>query len=192
MGLLKYVVAVVLLASSGAGKAAELMPGVVFFDPPPFLVDKGNLNDPLIIKCYIARDNVLGKTTRRLAFTLRAIGFTNAPIGQPAWLHVDQQFLGREILALYKNYAKSYTTNGPGLWVTHLSGVTNTYLGGLPAVQVAYRQVKPDVAPVIYTETYWVQYDTNSVVVVDLVAHSPEALQSLKGCLPAVRIKKKQ
>jgi hypothetical protein len=43
----KCSLAVVLLCS-GLVKAAELMPRTVFFDPPTFLLDEGNGNDPLL------------------------------------------------------------------------------------------------------------------------------------------------
>jgi len=76
---LSFLTALALFLGSAIANAAELLPGTVYFDPPAFLVDKGNGNDPTVIKWYIARDNVLGKTTRRL-------GSPNALLDSPTRL----------------------------------------------------------------------------------------------------------
>jgi hypothetical protein len=188
MRLLNHVLPAVWLLGSGIAHAAELMPRTVFFDPPPYLVDKGNGSDPRVIRWFLGRDDVPGKYCLRLNLGKRAVGFTNGPVGQPAWLRVDQKVLGRELLAQFKGSK----TNHYGQAITGLSGVINTQMGGLPAVQVSYQRVKTEFAPVLYTEIYWAQYDTNMAVTVEVTAHSSAALQSLKGCLAGLRIKKKE
>lgn len=184
-GFLKCLLAVVLLCS-GPVKAVELMPETVFFDPPTSLLDKGNGNDPLLLRSYEARDNVPGKTYRGLSLSLRAVGHTNAPAGQSHYIHMDQQALGRELLARYT----SYTTNGSG--ICRLSGVTNSILGGLPAVQLSFQVELPYQPYTSYCEIYSALFESNRVVEVTLSANSREGLPSLRGCLSGIRIRKRQ
>lgn len=165
------------------------MPGVLAFDPPPFLSslpsvqDRTNsVNGIRIVRHYGAADNDPRTSQRLVIVSLREVGAVPALGAVAANGPLAGQTLRDALLA-----AAQDTPNA-----ARITSVTKAEVGGQAAWRVAYQIPRPywhkPEGELFPYEVYWVPVQTNQVAEIKLIADSAEHLQSLKTCLPRFKI----
>ncbi len=162
----------------GLAQATEVIPGKLFFNPPPFLEDRGAV-DHLALRSYDGRDNANGKSYRSLMIATKPVW-----VGEPRPARQDETAVRGQMLAHFTKF----TTNGANFMLQ--SSVTNAVLGGQRALAIGY--ALPETGRPgkvwLYCVEYWTRYESNTVITVNLAANSPQGLQSLRECLAGLRI----
>ena len=171
--------------------AEVLIPGVLEFEPPPFLesfkpsADNGSNpfagNWAVPLREYLARGNSIPQM-RQINVNLRTIGFTIGEGKRITYRSLTDKDVCDEMRLLMRS---GRTTN--------ISEIVETKLGGQPALLLKSTPAAADDQKNAAThfELFWVRYQTNQVIEVMLVAHSRTNLQSLDECLSRFKITKK-
>lgn len=78
--------------------------------------------------------------------------------------------------------------------VTNHARVADAKVGGQPALSVSYQVAQPywpkKPGALFPFEVYWVRIQTNRVLEIELIADSPEHLETLRPCLTKFKIKR--
>ena len=167
----------------------DLIPGLITFDPPAFLHSgtSGHDNDDKFgrvtgIRQYFAKDNNPGKGERLVVVNVREVGFSIGHDQVMTYQKLDDTAL--------REWMQNVTDSSRD--ATNITEVTNAKVGGKPALLVCYQVAQPNWPKKLHAlfpfEVYWVRIQTNRVMEVELIADTPEHLNTLRPCLDRFRI----
>jgi hypothetical protein len=170
----------------------DLIPGVVSFDPPAFLYVStyGRASDNIFsgvgeLREYHAGDNDIRTGQRDLFINVKEVGFFIGP-GKV----VTYQKLNDKGLRAWMQNALNPNRNG-----TNSIKVADAIVGGQPSLTASYKVAQPNwhkkPGALFSFEVYWVRIHPNRVLEIELVADTPEHMDTLRPCLNKFRIKRK-
>jgi hypothetical protein len=169
----------------------DLIPGVVTFDPPAFLYGgtSGHGSDDIFsgvgeLRRYGAGDNYIRTSRREVIINVRAVGFSIGPGKVVTYQKLDDKALRAWMQATVVGTRS----------VTNLTRVADAKVGDQPALSVSYQIAQPNwpkkPGALFPFEVYWVRIQTNRVLEIELIADSPEHLETLRPCLTKFKIKR--
>jgi hypothetical protein len=168
----------------------DIVPGIVAFDPPAFLHGgtSGQGSDDKFgrvtgIRQYFAKNNNVGTGERLVVINVREVGFSTGHD-----MVITYQKLNDNALRTWmQNVMKSSRD------ATNITKVADAKLGNKPALLVCYQVPQPTWPKkqdaLFPFEVYWVRIETNRVMEVELIADTPEHLNTLRPCLDRFAIK---
>ena len=170
----------------------DLIPGIVTFDPPPFLNGgtSGRGSDDLFsgtgeVRQYSAADNDIRTSQRRLHVNVRAVGFSIGDGKVVTYHQLDDKALRGWMQAVMDSNRNA----------TNIARVADAKVGGQPALVASYQVAQwawpKEPGALFPIEVYWVRIQTNRVVEIELIADTPKHLETLRPCLGNFSIKRK-
>jgi hypothetical protein len=180
------------LTFSCRSHGADLIRGVATFDPPEFLYDAGpgHASDDIFsgvgeLRRYEGKDNDIRSGEREIAINVREVGFTIGPGKVVTYQKLDDKALRSWMQA---------TVVG-NRHVTNLTAVADARVGNQTALYVSYQVAQPywpkKPGALFPFEVYWVRFQTNRVLEIELTADTPEHLDTLRPCLARFKITRK-
>ena len=170
----------------------DLIPGVATFDPPAFLNGgtSGHASDDIFsgvgeLRRYGGKDNDIRTELRDIIINVREVGF-NIGSGKVVTYHkLDDKALRDWMQATVVGHRH----------VTNLTTVADAKVGNQPALYVSYQIAQlywPKKPGALFPfEVYWVRFQTNRVLEIELSADTPEHLDTLRPCLTKFKITRK-
>jgi hypothetical protein len=170
---------------------AELIPGVATFDPPEFLYDAGagHASDDMFsgvgeLRRYEGKDNDIRTGQREIAINVREVGFTIGPGKVVTYQKLDDKALRDSMQSTVVGHRH----------VTNLTAAADAKVGNQPALYVSYQIAQPywpkKPGALFPFEVYWVRFQTNRVLEIELTADTREHLDTLRPCLTRFKITK--
>ena len=169
-----HLVAFVLSAPLFCARAEEVLPAELFYDPPQGYLTVGPSSaDPSVVRKYVSPDNS-PENHREVSF-----GFV---VPEQDAKPIDT----RNLTALGKKLREKLESPQ----VSDLSAISETTLGGKPAVHASYRLVFPEHPgmPVLGMHVYWIPAARNRLIQIVLTTSPADKLQELRTTLKTVRI----
>jgi len=170
--------------------AEDLVPGVLSFEPPAFLKalpppdsEHGEFSPDAMmgaaqIKQYQAT-NSSNPSSQRIDMRIRLVGATLGNGKRWTYRPLDDKALRAELQHMFQSNG---VTNAP---------IVDEKLGGQPAFGVSFTgRPRPD-EPLVYSEFFWIRYESNRVIEIHLRADSPANLRSLKDSLSKLKVRRK-
>jgi hypothetical protein len=181
-----------LISSRCISLGDELIPGVVTFEPLPFLYGgmSGSHSDDIFsgvgeVRQYAAGDNDIRTGQRLVIVNVREVGFSIGP-GKV----VTYQKLDDKGLRTWMQSAMDSTRSA-----TNITKVADAKVGGQAALFASYQVSQPywpkKPGALFPFEVYWVRIQTNRVLEIKFVADTPEHMETLRPCLTKFRITRK-
>ena len=180
------------LALPRPSHGADLIPSVATFDPPEFLYDAGagHASDDIFsgvgeLRRYEGKDNDIRTGQREITISVREVGCTIGPGKVVTYQKLDDKALRDSMKATVVGHR----------YVTNLTAAADAKVGNQPALYVSYQIAQPywpkKPGALFLFEVYWVRFQTNRVLEIELTADIPEHLDTLRPCLTKFSITRK-
>lgn len=168
-----HLLAFALSAPLFCARAEEVIPAELFYDPPQGYLSVGPSSaDPSVVRKYLGPENT-PENHREISF-----GFALAEdIGEPGE--------ARNLTTLGKKLREKLTFPQ----ISDLSAISETTLGGRPAIHASYRMSIPDypLMPAVGMHVYWVPAARDRVIQIVMATTPADKLQELRGTLKSIR-----